>query len=256
MKDVNINKARAIYYNMFANFFIGPSDMKSYLELLRVIENLKAQSLDKGSQEAFENLFSKLGKDSNIKFLSEFDEIFHNPQSYNIRTTASFYDEGIESGKKRVEMLNFLAKTKIRRDEKKFYEYEDSVGFIFAVMSELIELTIDGKNEYENTIHCIYEQILNEFVDEIINEIYTHPKADIYKDLMVVLNTFVEFERLYLDVSKPAPKDKEEKIACSNEPEISEEEKERRARNKALKALGPKEDVCPTDVAYDVETEV
>jgi hypothetical protein len=56
---------------------------------------------------------------------------------------------------------------------------------------------------------------------------------------MVILHSFVEFERLYLEVSKPAAKEKINKEEFKDK-HLSDEEKERRAKNKALKALGPK----------------
>jgi len=73
---------------------------------------------------------------------------------------------------------------------------------------------------------------------------------------MVVLHSFVAFERLYLEVSK-APK--KERVVKKEEicEVISEEELERRAKNKALKALGPKqEEVCPIDNVSAAETEI
>lgn len=252
-----INKARALYYNLFANFFVPATDTKNYLELISLIDLLKQNPLDANSGKALENLDKLLDKTSNVKLHEEFDEIFHNPTTKNIRTTASFYDEGLESGKKRVEMINFLAKTKIRRDEKKFHEYEDSVGFIFSLMAQLSDLVAQEEKVYENTVHCIFSQILNEFIDEIAKEVYEHEASTLYKELMVVLHSFIEFERLYLEVSKPTLKEKVQKTKTPNEQEeISEEEKERRARNKALKAQGPKEEACPLDVAYDVEDSI
>ena len=43
-------------------------------------------------------------------------------------------------------MIQFVAKTKLRRDEKRYFEYEDSVGFIFSIMSELSNLVALGKS--------------------------------------------------------------------------------------------------------------
>ncbi|MDY0320689.1 MAG: molecular chaperone TorD family protein [Arcobacteraceae bacterium] len=234
--DIEINKARAVYYNIFANFFILNGDMKSYFELLRMLNLLVQAPLDDGCAEAMKNILSKLDKDSNVTLMQEFDNIFHSPLSKNIRTTASFYDEQVESGKKRVQMVEFVAKTPIRRDEQKYHEYEDSVGFIFAFMSELIELINSGKVEYINTVHCVFEQVLNEFVDEFAKNVYEHKKSDIYRNLMVVLHSFIEFERLYLQVSKPKPKE-----VLNQKDNLSDEERARRERNKALKALGPKQ---------------
>ncbi len=66
---------------------------------------------------------------------------------------------------------------------KKYSDYEDQIGFIFTVLSELCELQAQGHDEYSNTIHCIFEQILNEFVDEFAKELYNHENADILKML-------------------------------------------------------------------------
>ena len=73
---------------------------------------------------------------------------------------------------------------------------------------------------------------------------------------MIVLHSFAEFERLYLDVSKPKPKEKIKKEVKSDG--ISDEELERRAKNKALKALGPKQDIVtgPVDTATAMETDI
>lgn len=250
-----INKARALYYNLFANFFVESSKSENYFELLRLIRILKENPLDETSGEALENILALLDPTSNVVLIKEFDDLFHNPTSKKIRQTASFYDEGVESGKKRVEMINFVAKTKLRRDEKNYFEYEDSVGFLFSFMSQLCNNISNGEKEYENTVHCIFAQILNEFIEEFAKDIFEHKSSKIYKELMVVLHSFVAFERLYLEVPKAAVKQrivKEE--ACEV---ISDEELERRARNKALKALGPKEEeACPVDIVSVGETEV
>lgn len=257
MKDSKINKARALYYSMFSRFFVFKTDNTRYLELIELIDLLKENPLDNTTADAFENIRACLKSTDNSAFMMEFDDIFHSPETSQVRTTASYYDENIESGKKRIEMQNFLAKTRIRRDEKEYSDYEDHIGFIFATLSELSNELADGKEEYSNTVHCIFEQILNEFVDEFAKELYEHENAKIFKDVVVILKAFIEFERVYLEVSAPTKKQKVSKIAKSEE--ISEEEKARRARNKALRASGPKkgeQEACPVDMAYDVESDI
>lgn len=234
-----IHKARALYYNFFANFFVLSPKIENYFELLRLLNILKDSALDDISQEALNNISNLLDKNSNAVLIQEFDDIFYNPMNKKIRLTASYYNEGVESGKKRIEMIDFVAKTKLRRDEKNFYEYEDSVGFIFSFMAELSNLIANGEKIYENTVHCVFAQILNDFIDDFAKEIYEYDKAKIYKELMVVLHSFIEFERLFLEVPKPSKKDKILKKQDSWG-DISPEERERRERNKALKALGPK----------------
>ena len=98
----SINKARALYYNLFANFFVASKESKNYFELLSLVNTLKENPIDKGSGSALENISLLLDPSSNITLLQEFDDLFHSPMSKKIRQTASYYDEGVESGKKRV----------------------------------------------------------------------------------------------------------------------------------------------------------
>ena len=66
MQDTqSINKARAIYYNLFANFFVTSSDIKNYFELFRLLNLLKDSSLDEVSEESIKNILNLLDKDSN-----------------------------------------------------------------------------------------------------------------------------------------------------------------------------------------------
>lgn len=257
MKDQVINQARSVYYGMFSRFFVYSQNTSRYFELLNLIKILKENPLDTTSAQALENIENKIEKDSNMSLIQEFDDIFHNPSTTTIRTTASFYDEQIESGKKRLEMLDFMAKTKIRRDEKVFTENEDSLGFIFTMMSELITLVVEGKENYNTVQHCMFAEILNDFVDQISREIYEHESADIYKDVIVVLQAFMEFERLYLEVSKPRLKTREEFVK-TYETEITDEEAARRARNRALRESGPKKEKEKEEVfvTYDVESDI
>ncbi len=235
-----INKARALYYNFIANFFVLSSKSENYFELIRLLNILKENPLDESSANALNSISNLLDSSSNVALLKEFDDLFHNPLNKKIRQTASFYDEGVESGRKRVEMIEFVAKTKLRRDENSYFEYEDSVGFIFSLMAELSNQVASGEKEYENTVHCIFAQILNNFIDEFAKDIYENDKANIYRELMVVLHTFIEFERLYLEVPKPVKKEKVVKKQGDDWGDISDEERQRREKNRALKALGPK----------------
>ncbi|PHQ65343.1 MAG: hypothetical protein COB99_04500 [Sulfurimonas sp.] len=258
MNEEKMNKARALYYAMFSRCFVFTTDNKRYFELISFIDILKENPLDKASAKAFDEIRAVVKSDSNIVFMKEFDAIFHSPETQTLRTTASYYDEDIESGKKRIEMQNFLAKTKIRRDEKTYSDYEDHIGFIFSVMSELCELIANGEEQYRNTAHCIFEQILNDFVDKFSKELYEHESSDIFKNVVVLLKSFIEFERIYLDVQTPVY----DQIKVESKPkaeELSASEIARREKNRLLRQQGPKKDengACEINIAYDVEDDI
>jgi len=255
MKDHDINKARAVYYSLFSKFFVYSSDTPSYLALINMVNVLIDSPLDNTSCEALKRIKTELDPFSNVKLIQEYDDLFHNPFSSTIRTTASFYDEEVESGKKRVQMLDFLAKTRIRRDEKTYTDLEDSVAFILTLMAELLDLVAQGQEQYKTVTHCIFADVLNEFVDEFARDVYEHENAKIFQDVIVVFQAFMSFERLYLEVTKPIMENRPQEQNSSDD-EVSEEELERRARNKQLKAMGAKKDIDPDSISYDVESEV
>jgi len=250
-----VNKARAVYYAMFSRFFAYSADISRYFELLNFIDILEKNPLDDTTAKAFKELKKLLAKDSNASLLSEYDKIFEDPSTSTIRTTASFYDDGLESGKKRLEVINFLAKTKIRRDEKSFTENEDSIGFLLSFMAELLTLVNQGNEQYLELSTCVFKEVINNFIDEISRDIYEHENAKIFKQVIILLQAFMEFERMYLEVSKPKLSEKE-KEEPKQEEQISEKEKQRRAKNKLLRAKGPKKEKEEPFIAYDTEDDV
>ena len=253
-KDNSLLQARIIYYQLFARLFIYQDNITIYLEIRKILNILKDNPLDEISGQAITSLLEKLDPVSNTRLIEEFNEIFYNPETKNIRTTASFYDEGFESGKKRVEAQRFLAKTKIRRNEQSFTEYEDSFPFLMTILAELNELIANGESEYENTQHCLFDQILNGFVDEFSKFVYEHEKSDIFKDVIIILKSFISFERLYLDVNKPKPKAVVKKV--NKDDNLSEEERERRERNRRLRKEEGGSDNCEVSPVFDVEDDV
>ena len=80
-----IHKARALYYNLFANFFVLPKDMNGYLALRGLIDTLKQNPLDETSGKALEDLYTLLDPTTNNEVMQEFDDMFHNPTTAKVR---------------------------------------------------------------------------------------------------------------------------------------------------------------------------
>jgi len=91
-----------------------------------------------------------------------------------------------------------------------------------------------GEQGYDTLQHCLFAEVINEFIDTFTVELYEHEKANIYQSLAVVMAAFVAFERLYFNVEKPKPKEKALKEAQSCE-YISDTEAKRRAKNRIEK---------------------
>ncbi len=198
-----VNRSRAIYYGLFSSVFAFTYDKNRFKGVRETVELLKQYPLTDEAAVALENL-DRMLKDGYEELSNEYDRVFFDPSS-PVRTTASFYDEGYESGRKRVEMIEYILRTEFRRDEEKYTDTEDDIGFVCSFMYHLIEQG-NGKEDYLGLQKMVFENILNIFVDEFIESILSYEKSRIFKEIVIVLRSFIEFERLFFDVQKPEKK--------------------------------------------------
>jgi len=241
-----IDYARAFYYGFFSKLFTFTDDKNRFNGVKEAAEILYENALDPNSKEALNHFINNFDEQ---KVSDEFDYIFYDLANDPVPTTASFYDEEIENGKMRLKMIDLVLASKFRKNEK-FTDTEDDIGFILPFMQHLIleKLRDDEKSEWleEKTF-----EILNEFVDDFIENVYMHSAADLYKDIAIVLKSFIETERIYFEKSKP----KKEKITKTTQTTIADEEALRRKLNKQKKT----EEVimsCNLEEGGDVEDNV
>jgi TorA maturation chaperone TorD len=181
----------------------------------------------------------------------EFDAVFYDLNSDPVPTTASFYEEERDDGKKRLMMVDFVLKSKYRRDKENFTDLEDDIGFIFSFLRYLVNDEADGDSKAGELAEDVFGKVLNEFVDDFIENVYMHENSAFYQEVAVVLKAFIEFERVYLGVKKPKEKVKTKKDKKLN---ISDEEAARRLANKKKKGEAIVE--CDLEEGGDVEDEI
>jgi hypothetical protein len=114
-------------------------------------------------------------------------------------------------------------------------------------MHELIELIIEGKESYISLHMCVFDDVINPFIDIFIERLYTHEKADAYRSIAVILQAFMAFERLYFEI--PAPKKGHVITPKGDQVFIADEEAKRRAANRAAKAAEALTQSCEIDVS-------
>jgi len=249
MNKRELNPARALYYGLLSKLFVFTESSNRYEGLETTLDVLIDNPIDDNSQEALREIKEFVSLRGYEALIQEYDAIFHHPSGQVVRATASIYCDGVESGKKTLEVKKFLAKTRIRRNEESFKETEDSVGFLVTFMYELIELIIMGEESYGTVQHCIFVEVINEFIDEFIESLYESENSEVYKSVAVVFNSFIVFERLYFDIQKPLPKPKikEEQVSCEL---VSDEEAERRMQNRIKKSAASLQQSCALEDEY------
>ncbi len=233
MDNKAINQARAVYYGLFSSLFAFVLEEERFVGTEKSIEILLQNPMDGNSKKALENMNSII-KIEGKKFLTdEYDGIFYDLTCDPIPTTASFYEEDRDDGKKRILMVDYVLQSSYRRDTQKYTDLEDDIGFILSFMQKLILDEIDGDKKAGLLEKEVFEKVLNNFVDEFIENIYMHENSAFYQEVALLLKVFIEFERVFLKVNKPKEK---KKIAKKENTTIADAEALRRLENKRKKS--------------------
>jgi hypothetical protein len=227
---------RGLYYSLFSRFFVFSQGADRFSGVNAMLGLASAHALNEESAAAIMRIQAKFDEKNPQNLADEFDEIFHALPS-PLRNSLSYYDEGYEVGHACAKVRKILARTDIRRDEAKFKENEDNVGFVFALMSEFIaresELELYGELEEQ-----LFKEIINQNIDEFINDLFNHESSEIYKDVAVLLQGFIEFERVVLSAPRPINQGKNKKTLDG----VSRSEAIRRQKNRVRKLKAMEEE--------------
>ena len=227
---------RGLYYSLFSRFFVFSQDADRFSGVNAMLGLASAHALNEESAAAIMRIQAKFDEKNSQNLADEFDEIFHALPS-PLRNSLSYYDEGYEVGHACAKVRKILARTDLRRDEAKFKENEDNVGFVFALMSEFIaresELELYGELEEQ-----LFKEIINPNIDEFIENLFNHESSEIYKDVAVLLQGFVEFERVVLSAPRPINHGENKKTLDG----VSRSEAIRRQKNRVRKLKAMEEE--------------
>ena len=227
---------RGLYYSLFSRFFVFSQDADRFSGVNAMLGLASAYALNEESAAAIMRIQAKFDEKNSQNLADEFDEIFHALPS-PLRNSLSYYDEGYEVGHACAKVRKILACTDLRRDEAKFKESEDNVGFVFALMSEFIaranELELYGELEER-----LFKEIINPNIDEFINDLFNHESSEVYKDVAVLLQGFIEFERVVLSAPRPINQGENKKTLDG----VSRSEAIRRQKNRVRKLKAMEEE--------------
>ena len=227
---------RGLYYSLFSRLFVFNQDADRFSGVNAMLGLASAHALNEESAAAIMRIQAKFDEKNSQNLADEFDEIFHALPS-PLRNSLSYYDEGYEVGHACAKVRKILARTDIRRDEAKFKENEDNVGFVFALMSEFIaresELELYGELEEQ-----LFKEVINPNIDEFIESLFNHESSEIYKDVAVLLQGFIEFERVVLSAPRPINQGENKKTLNG----VSRSEAIRRQKNRVRKLKAMEEE--------------
>ena len=185
-----LNTTRKYYYEFFSAPFSFMDEMKFDI-FKKQAQTLAKLPLDDSLQKDFDFILNF----SLNEFLQEQNAVFYDFSYVNIPTTASFYDEGRDDGKKKLKACEILRKTSFRKDEK-CRQSEDEFAFAFALMPILIDNNENIAKEY-------FVEILNSVIDEFIEKLQIHKNSHFFIHFGNIMKVYFEFERQLLDLEIP-----------------------------------------------------
>lgn len=204
MDTIAINKARIVYYGLFAALFACNLDRERYHIITQSIGILAANPIDEQSAKAFANMKRRLDKSGYSGLVNERDRLFFSPTTAFVPMTASYYHEQRDDGRKRVEMIDYVQESSFRRNGERYTEHEDHIEFMLLFIQRLIEQDIAGDGGARRLADKIFANILNPMLEPFGETLYRHEQSFFYKQAVLALRSFIEFERTFLNIPPPA----------------------------------------------------
>lgn len=228
MDNISINKARATYYGLFSALVSFIENEDSYEKIYNTIDILSQNPLDEYSNNAFTSIKEFLEEKGYEGLKDENDSIFFSPSTAFIPLSASYYDECRDDGKKLIQMIDYVKQSKFRKNSTLYKDSEDNIGFILQFLNELIYSQLEEEKCSEIIIKEVFENILNNMIDDFIDQLYNHKSSNLYKHVAVLLTIFISVERSLLNITKP----RKEKFVDSSVSNIKHEKKAFKQRAK------------------------
>ena len=194
MNNNDILKARAYYYEFLAFCFFFCQDEKSYAKWMEQANFLATSPFNENCD------FTAILNSNFDDFCAEQNSVLFDLSYANVPLTASFYDEGRDSGLKRMKAIEILKASKYRPNKENFSDCEDFVGFLFLLMTRFL------KDFDDESAKRVFSELINDFIDELCELLNAHSNAKIFKTLSVILMEFISLEREYYNLKAPAKK--------------------------------------------------
>lgn len=198
-----INKARTVYYGLFASAFAFHFSEEEYRVLMKAVDTLSIAPADDLTAETLQDMKTFMAEKGFDGLKDESDQVFFSPSTTFVPMTASFYYEKRDDGSQRLEMIEYVLQSGFRRNEENFKENEDHLEFMLIFIQQLLMDELDGNAKAAELSKKVFANILNGIIDTIAENVYLHEKSVFYKHVAILLSSFVEIERQLLDISRP-----------------------------------------------------
>ncbi|TXE88382.1 molecular chaperone TorD family protein [Campylobacter volucris] len=190
----DIDLSRKYFYEFFSKVFnfIDENEFNIWHKQLLI---LAKSPLD----ESLVSDFNKLCECDFAQLKAEQNAVFFDFSYVNVPISASFYDEGRDDGKMKLQACEIIRKSKFRKKEE-CRQSEDEFGFLFAFMASVIEYDLKIAQQ-------LFRFVINPVIDEFIQKLQIHKNSNLYICIANIMKVFFANERAYLEIQAPVKKE-------------------------------------------------
>ncbi|WP_104733500.1 molecular chaperone TorD family protein [Helicobacter felis] len=198
--DSNLITARALYYRLWHYMVVFVQEESVFNELKTLVNHLKNYPFDLESGRAWQELDSFLAQGLE-SFREEQNAVLFSP-SYNfVPLSASYYLEGQDNGKKRLETIALLKQSGLRLESHTlpYPTAEDDLAFLTLMMNAFLQQLLTD-SAFFGLHEKLFKDFFHLFSDAFLEAISTHEKSVCYQNYAITLGAFIQHERLFFNL--------------------------------------------------------
>ncbi|WP_120955702.1 molecular chaperone TorD family protein [Helicobacter mehlei] len=199
--DPNLIYARAIYYRLWHYMVVFVQKEVIFNELKALANHLKDFPFDVSSAQAWQEFDTFLAQGLQA-FEAEQNAVLFAPGEVFVPLSASYYLEGQDNGKKRLEAIALLKQSGLHIESYTITSpiAEDDLAFLTLMMNAFLQQLLEDQGFF--SLHeKLFKDFFHLFSDAFLEAISTHKKSVCYQSFAIILGAFIQHERLFFNLA-------------------------------------------------------
>ncbi len=198
--DCNLTYARALYYRLWHYMVVFVQNEGIFNELKTLANHLKDFPFDSNTAQGWQELHAFLEQGLET-FKQEQNALLFAPGECFIPMSASYYLEGQDNGKKRLEAIALLKQSGLHIESHTITSpvAEDDLAFLTLMMNAFLQQLLEDRGFF--SLHeKLFKDFFHLFSDAFLEAISTHKKSVCYQSFAIILGAFIQHERLFFNL--------------------------------------------------------
>ncbi|GMB91591.1 molecular chaperone TorD family protein [Helicobacter ailurogastricus] len=199
--EADLIHARALFYRLWHYMVIFVQKESIFGELKALVGHLKNHPFDSKTAQAWKEFDGFLAQGLEV-FRAEQDALLFAPGEQFVPLSASYYLEGQDNGKKRLEAIDILKQSGLQLASYTITSpvAEDDLAFLTLMMNAFLKEML-GDPKFFALHEKLFKDFFHLFGDAFIEAIATHQKSVCYKSCAIILGAFIQHERLFFNLA-------------------------------------------------------